>query len=125
MFSERERYLLNKIVEKIDHIERVSQHYDSSIINALEDPILGRAALLMHLEAIAEQFEKLFENSAFDILKAYDKEDIKGLRRVRKYIAHQYDDVDNEIILDIINTRLPIIKAVSFSLLSSVDSKYR
>jgi len=123
MFSDRERYLLNKIVEKIDHIESVCQHYDSSILMALEDHILGRAALLMHLEAIAEQFEKLFENSAFDILKAYDKEDIKGLRRVRNYIAHQYDDVDNEIILDIICTRLPIIKAISLSLLSSVDSK--
>ena len=117
MFSERERYLLNKIIEKIDHIESVPQHYGASVIKALEDPVLGRAALLMHLEAIAEQFEKLFENSAFDILKAYDKEDIKGLRRVRNYIAHQYDDVDNEIILDIIGTRLPIIKAITLSLL--------
>ena len=73
----------------------------------------------MHREAIAEQFEKLFENIEFDILKAYDKEDIKGLRRVRNYIAHQYDDVDNEIILDIIGTRLPIIKKISLSLIHS------
>ena len=40
-----------------------------------------------------------------------------------RYIAYQYDDVDNEIIVDIISTRLPIIKAISLSLLSSVDSK--
>ena len=39
MFSERERYLLNKIIEKIDHIESVPQHYGASVIKALEDPV--------------------------------------------------------------------------------------
>lgn len=58
------------------------------------------------------------ENSAFDILKAYEKEDIKGIRRVRNYIAHQYDEVDNEVIIDIICQRLPIIKQISLSLLN-------
>lgn len=80
MFSEKEDYLLHKIIEK---------------------------------------FEKLFENSAFDILKAYEKEDIKGIRRVRNYIAHQYDEVDNEIIMDIITQRLPIIREISLSLIKT------
>lgn len=123
MFSDKESYLLSKIIEKINNIENICKHYDTSLEKALEDEILGRAAILMHLEAIAEQFEKLFENSAFDILKAYDKEDIKGIRRVRNYIAHQYDEVDNEVIFDIINTRLPIIKSVSLSLMQTdIDS---
>lgn len=123
MFSDKESYLLSKIIEKINNIENICKHYDTSLEKALEDEILGRAAILMHLEAIAEQFEKLFENSAFDILKAFDKEDIKGIRRVRNYIAHQYDEVDNVVIFDIINTRLPIIKSVSLSLMEAdIDS---
>lgn len=117
MFNEKEHYFLSKIVEKIEHIEKICDIYHASYHEALNDETLGRAAILMHLEAIAEQFEKLFENSAFDSLKAYDKEDIKGIRRVRNYIAHQYDEVDNEIIIDIITKRLPIIKQTSLSLL--------
>jgi len=117
MFNQKEYYLLKKIIEKIENIQSVCNHYDASIDKALEDDILGRAAILMHLEAIAEQFEKLFENSAFDILKAYEKEDIKGIRRVRNYIAHQYDDVDHGVIRDIITQRLPVIKETSLSLM--------
>lgn len=124
MFSQKEDYLLHKIIEKIEHIQSVCKKYDTSIEKALEDEILGRAAILMHLEAIAEQFEKLFENSAFDILKAYEKEDIKGIRRVRNYIAHQYDEVDNEVIMDIISQRLPIIREISLSLIKiNLDNK--
>lgn len=119
MFSQKENYLLHKIIEKIEHIQNVCKQYDTSIEKALEDEVLGRAAILMHLEAIAEQFEKLFENSAFDILKAYEKEDIKGIRRVRNYIAHQYDEVDNEVIMDIISQRLPIIKEISLCLIKT------
>lgn len=46
-----------------------------------------------------------------------EKEDIKGIRQVRNYIAHQYDEIDNEIIMDIITQRLPIIREISLSLI--------
>lgn len=120
MFSEKENYFLSKIVEKINYIEKICDSYHASIDEALHDEILGRAAIMMHFEAIAEQFEKLSENSAFDILKAYEKEDIKGIRRIRNYIAHQYDEVDNEIIADIVTKRLPVIKRISLSLLKII-----
>lgn len=48
-----------------------------------------------------------------------EKEDIKGIRRVRNYIVHQYDEVDNEMIMDIITQRLPIIREISLSLIKN------
>lgn len=49
-----------------------------------------------------------------------EKEDINEIRRIRNYIAHQYDEVDNEIIADIVTKRLPVIKRISLSLLKII-----
>lgn len=113
----KETSLIEKIIEKIDFIEHIIKQY-GSVEKALEDAILSRAAILMHIEAIAEQFEKLSENSFFEVLSKFDKDDIKGIRRVRNYIAHQYDEVDDDIIIDIIKDRLPIIKTICQDILN-------
>ena len=102
--------LVKKIIEKIVFIGQIVEQY-GSIEMSLKDVVLSRAAILMHIEAIAEQFDKLSENRFFEILGRFNADDIKGRRRVRNYIAHQYDEVDDDIIADIIKDRLPDIKS--------------
>ena len=48
-------YLIN---EKIEYIEQIVEEV-GSITKALEDEVTIRPAILMHLTAIAEQFDKL------------------------------------------------------------------
>ena len=64
----------------------------------------------MHLTAIAEQFNKLKQSCADEILNEFDKDDLKGLYDVRTYIAHDYEGVNLAIIEWIIRFGLPKFK---------------
>jgi len=55
------------IKKKIEFIQNIVQE-KGSIVNALEDEQNARAAILMHLTAIAEQFDKLLHNGELEIL---------------------------------------------------------
>lgn len=97
------------ILEKIDYIEQIVEN-SGSIIKALEDYVTDRPAILMHLTAIAEQFNKLKKEHADDILSAFDDEDVKGMYDVRTYIAHDYEGVNLAIVEWIIRNGLPKFK---------------
>jgi len=100
---------IHLILEKIDYIEQIVNDA-GGITNALEDYITHRPAILMHLTAIAEQFNKLKQSHANDILNAFEEEDIKGMYDVRTYIAHDYEGVNLAIIEWIIKNALPKFK---------------
>lgn len=85
------------ILEKIDYIEEIVKT-KGSISYALEDMVTSRPAILMHLTAIAEQFNKLKQNHCDEILSQFDKDDLKGLYDVRTYISHDYEGVNIAII---------------------------
>ena len=85
------------ILEKIDYIEQIVKN-SGGIIRALEDSVTQRPEILMHLTAIAEQFNKLKQEYADDILSAFDDGDIKGMHDVRTYIAHDYEGVNLAIV---------------------------
>ncbi len=85
------------ILEKIEYIEQIVQNA-GGIVKALEDEITVRPAILMHLSTIAEQFNKLKKSHSEEILKHFDKDDLKGLYDVRTYIAHDYEGVNLAII---------------------------
>ncbi|WP_457746877.1 HepT-like ribonuclease domain-containing protein [Sulfurimonas sp.] len=97
------------IIEKIEYIEQIVQDA-GSITGALEDVVTHRPAILMHLTAIAEQFNKLKQSHADDILSAFDDKDIKGMYDVRTYIAHDYEGVNLAIVEWIIRNGLPKFK---------------
>jgi len=103
------------IVEKIDYIEQIVQKA-GSITAALEDAVTHRPAILMHLTAIAEQFNKLKQSHADDILSAFDDKDIKGMYDVRTYIAHDYENL--AIVEWIIRNGLPKFKRECFKLIN-------
>ena len=97
------------IIEKIDYIEQIVDNA-GSITQALQDYVTDRPAILMHLTAIAEQFNKLKQSHADDILSAFDDKDIKGMYDVRTYIAHDYEGVNLAIVEWIIRNGLPKFK---------------
>ena len=97
------------IIEKIEYIEEILKN-SGSISTALEDLVTSRPAILMHLTAIAEQFNKLKQHHADEILNEFDKDDLKGLYDVRTYIAHDYEGVNLSIIEWIIRFGLPKFK---------------
>jgi len=103
------------ILEKIDYIEQIVQN-NGSITYALEDSITSRPAILMHLTAIAEQFNKLKKEHADNILSVFDDSDIKGMYDVRTYIAHDYEGVNLAIVEWIIRNGLPKFKKQANSL---------
>ena len=97
------------IVEKINHIETIVSN-SGGIVKALEDITTTRPAILMHLTAIAEQFNKLKQSHSTEILNRFETEDLKGLYDVRTYIAHDYEGINLSIIEWIIRYGLPKFK---------------
>ena len=97
------------IIEKIEYIEEIVKNC-GRISSALEDLVTSRPAILMHLTAIAEQFNKLKQAHADEILNQFDKDDLKGLYDVRTYIAHDYEGVNLAIIEWIIRFGIPKFK---------------
>ncbi len=105
------------IKKKIEFIQNIVKE-QGSIVNALEDEQNARAAILMHLTAIAEQFDKLLHNGELELLSHFDKQDIKGSYELRNFIAHDYDGVDFYIVEGVIKERLPIILATAEKILN-------
>ncbi|MEN4046179.1 HepT-like ribonuclease domain-containing protein [Sulfurimonas sp. NWX367] len=97
------------IIEKIDYIEQTVKKA-GGVVKALEDVAIYRAAILMHLTAIAEQFNKLKQSHSNEILSNFEDKDLKGMYDVRTYIAHDYEGVNLAIIEWIIRNALPKFK---------------
>ena len=108
MYSEKALDRVKLIEKKIGFIQNIVNEYGSTE-KALEDEEKGRAAILMHLTSIAEQFDKLLHNGELELLSHFDKQDIKGSYELRNFIAHHYEGVDVYIVEDVIGERLPVI----------------
>ncbi len=108
MYSEKARHRVENIAKKIDFIENIVKE-NGSIVAALEDEQSARAAILMHLTAIAEQFDKLLHSGELEILTHFEKQDIKGSYELRNFIAHDYEGIDFHIVEEVIKERLPIV----------------
>ncbi|WP_456485838.1 HepT-like ribonuclease domain-containing protein [Hydrogenimonas sp.] len=108
MYSEKALNRIANIRKKIGFINGIVAEY-GSVHQALEDEAKGRAAILMHLTSIAEQFDKLLHSGELELLSYFDKQDIKGSYDLRNFIAHDYEGVDLFVVEDVIKKRLPVI----------------
>jgi len=108
VYSEKALSRIANIQKKIGFINDVVDEY-GSVHLALEDEAKGRAAILMHLTSIAEQFDKLLHSGELEVLSHFDKQDIKGSYDLRNFIAHDYEGIDLFIVEDVIKERLPVI----------------
>jgi len=97
------------ILEKIEYIETIIEN-SGNITYALEDITTARAAIFMHLVAIAEQFNKLKQKNQNEILNFFEPEELKGIYDIRVHIAHDYDGVNLAIIEWVLRYGLPQIK---------------
>ena len=93
------------IAKKIEYILDICE---IGIVKALEDEKITRAAIMMHLTSVAEQFAKIKDDA---LLNNFAKEDVKGAIDTRNFIAHDYEGINLPIIEYIIRERLPILKS--------------
>ncbi|MBV5279660.1 MAG: DUF86 domain-containing protein [Campylobacteraceae bacterium] len=101
---------IKNIDKKLKLIDSILRDCDGKISIALQDETKSRPAILMHLISIAEQINKLKDESAFEILELFSKQDLKGVYDVRNFIAHDYDGVDLSIIENVIRYGLPSLQ---------------
>lgn len=99
---------LETAVEKIEEIEKICNL--KGVAKALEDELILKPAIMKHFDVIHQQFEKLEKDQECHILSKIDKDDLKGLRQVRNWSSHDYDNIENEIIERAIHTKLPKLK---------------
>jgi len=108
---------LLQINEKIDDIEYFIEQCDGKIMVTLQDRVY-RPATRMNLITIAEQFNKLKEENALEILTKFEKDDLRGINAVRNFIAHDYDSVDDEILEIVLRIHLPKLKTTIKNILN-------
>ncbi len=118
MYSFEEIVKIKIIIEKIELIDEIVCDF-GTISTALKDKKMGRPSIVMHLLAMAEQFNRLKNDGAYEILSRFDKEDVKGSYDIRNFIAHDYEGVNLAIIEMVIRTKLPKIKAVCEEIVKS------
>ncbi len=103
------RARIERMLHRIEDIEFFIAQKDGKIVEALNDRIL-KPAIRMQIINLSEDFSKLANDGAFDILSRFDPAEIKGLNAVRNFIAHDYDSVDDEIMELVLRKHLPKIK---------------
>lgn len=99
---------LETAVEKIEEIEKICNL--NGVTKALEDESILKPAIMKHFDVIHQQFEKLEKAQEYHILSKIDKDDLKGLKQVRNWSSHDYDNIENEIIEHAIHMKLPKLK---------------
>ena len=118
MYSSKALGRMEIIKKKIEFINNIVNE-KNSVIEALEDEQNARAAILMHLTSISEQFDKLLHSGELDVLSHFEKQDIKGSYELRNFIAHDYEGIDFHIVEDVIIERLPIIMKSTVQVLNT------
>ncbi len=108
-----------------DKIEKIFTICEGGIVKALEDDTQKRPAILMHLSACDEQLQKIQDSGDMKALSVFTPENIRGLRSVRNFIAHDYEGVNLSIIEDVIRDYLPDLKVNIDKFLSANISKER
>lgn len=118
----RDTQRVQTIIEKIDLILEIVNG-SGGIVASLSDTKLKRPAILMHLVAMAEQFEKLKNDASFSILIHFDREDLKGSYDIRNFIAHDYEGINLPIIEMVIREKLPHIRLCALEALKVTENQ--
>ncbi|QKF65199.1 HepT-like ribonuclease domain-containing protein [Campylobacter corcagiensis] len=99
---------LDRAIQKIEEIEEICEL--KGVDKALEDELLAKPAIMKHLDVIHQQFEKLEKDQEYEILSKFDKDELKGLRQVRNWSSHNYDNIKNQFVKNAIEVNLPKLK---------------
>ncbi len=107
--SDKAKKRLITILNAFEDIEFILKGVDFKITKAIENKIL-KPAIRMHIIRIAEQFNKLKDENEFEILEKFDKKDLRGINAIRNFIAHDYDNVEDAIIENVLRYNFPELK---------------
>lgn len=118
MYEKADLARIKTILEKIDLIFQIVEE-SGGVTQALTDTRLRRPAILMHLVAIAEQFDKLKNDGAFDVLSRFDREDLKGAYDMRNFIAHDYEGISLPIVEMVLREKLAKIRECAFKVVNA------
>lgn len=120
--NERVLYRLDTILESIQFIEEICKE-NGSIAKALENRMNGRPAISMHLALMQEQFQKLKNENELDNIKAISQYNLDGVLGIRNAVAHNYEGIDIDILIDTIKYDLPQLKAEIKSITQDFEGK--
>jgi len=111
---------LESVIQKCEDIAFIIQRH-GGVVYALRDRE-GQPALLMLLEAIAEQFHKLQKrNGATEILGYFNPLTLKGIHATRNFIAHDYDGIDLAFVEAGLR-EIPEIKEICITILEHLNT---
>lgn len=120
--NERVLYRLDTILESIQFIEEICQKC-GGVDSALSDRHTYRPAIMMHLIAIQEQFQKIQKEDGLDSIKAISKYNLQGIYDTRNEIAHNYERLKIPQMTTTISYDLPQLKAEIKSITQDFEGK--
>ena len=103
-YDENDIEIHEKLENSLMDIEEITKRHNG-IVNALQDKVEARPAILMAFLQIGETLNKL-QNT----YESLNSDDIKGAYEVRNFIAHDYMGVDIGLIEYILRDKLPELK---------------
>lgn len=110
MIDPFDKRMLNAMVDKCNKLILIcDKHSKTEIQNNF---ILG--------DAVLYEFEKLYEDStrlSLETLVSFPKPQIGALRAIRNRVAHNYESVSLDLLFEIINKDIPILKQLLIDIL--------
>jgi uncharacterized protein with HEPN domain len=116
MFSKNDKLKLEFILQMIEEAEWVIERHETSYL-ALND-FEGKNSILLNLLQIGEKMNKIESPELIAVLP------ISETYSIRNRITHDYGGVDLEIVEEILDDELPILKNTIIELLNEDSSNF-
>ena len=110
----RDKGRLQHIIECIERIKRYSQGY--SIVELIADD-MRYYAIVKNLEIIGEAANMLSQ----DFCDTHPETQWKMIIKMRNYIVHEYFNIDNDVVWDVITKDLPELESQTKKYLSETN----
>ncbi len=112
-------HIVNNILTAIERIERRFDGIESFEDFLMDDDGLDRLdGITMMLIAIGEQIKQLDRIIDIELSVAYPQVDWRGAKGIRDFLSHNYFAVDAEVIFDVCQNKISLLKGAILSLLS-------
>ncbi|MBK8432720.1 MAG: DUF86 domain-containing protein [Chloroflexi bacterium] len=102
-------------------IERIERRFvgirDADDFLATDEGLDRLDGITMMLIAIGEQIKQLDAVSGLDLATQYPEVDWKGAKGIRDFLSHNYFAVDAEVIFDVCQSKIALLKRAIQSLL--------
>jgi uncharacterized protein with HEPN domain len=77
-------------------------------------------AISMMLIAVGESFKKIDKITGETLLSKHADIDWKGVKGIRDIISHHYFDINAEIVFNVCNQHIPVLKSVCIKMIKEM-----